>query len=414
MLSFLQKFQKIILASIFFLLPSQLGYHFWPDWAFVFGIRIDYFSPTIYIVDVLIILYLFTKLSKVNSLVQKNRSLFIFTLFIVFLNLFSSILFINSLFKFVRLFLYILFFLTLPQNKSDVEYIFKYLGFGVVVSGTLAALQFFSQSSIGGAFYYLGERALNISSIGASLVNLAGKNYLRPYSTFSHPNSMGGFGLISFAVFYLFYKGPKNFKNLFLVFSQVLIILSFSKTVWVSFLLLIFLKTMKNNKILFYNLILIFFSIGLFFSFLLPLASSNLIGRNPSYPLSVTERLQLASYVKNDNTNKLLGVGLNNFIKGREVYRANTKVLLQPVHNVFLLLIYETGYLGTTYFLLLILNYLIKTRAILNLSFLAIFFSVFFTSLFDHYWLTINQNILILLFFIVYFSRVYKKNYVKL
>src|SRR3989344_9415701 len=37
-------------------LPTQLGRHFWPNFSFVSGIRIDYLSPTLYATDIFILL----------------------------------------------------------------------------------------------------------------------------------------------------------------------------------------------------------------------------------------------------------------------------------------------------------------------------------------------------------------------
>lgn len=48
-----EKIRKIILFWLLLLIPTQLGRHFWFDWSLVWGIRVDYFSPTIYMVDIL-------------------------------------------------------------------------------------------------------------------------------------------------------------------------------------------------------------------------------------------------------------------------------------------------------------------------------------------------------------------------
>ena len=40
------------------LLPVQLGRHFWPDFSFVLGLKIDYLSPTFYLTDLLVLMIL--------------------------------------------------------------------------------------------------------------------------------------------------------------------------------------------------------------------------------------------------------------------------------------------------------------------------------------------------------------------
>ena len=42
-----EKISKIILFWLLLLIPTQLGKHFWFDWSLVWGMRVDYFSPTV-------------------------------------------------------------------------------------------------------------------------------------------------------------------------------------------------------------------------------------------------------------------------------------------------------------------------------------------------------------------------------
>jgi O-antigen ligase len=74
--------------------------------------------------------------------------------------------------------------------------------------------------------------------------------------------------------------------------------------------------------------------------------------------------------------------------------------LLQPVHNIFLLVFAEAGIFG-----LLLLSYLMYkcfrtslTEKNYPLTFVFVF--IVFTGLFDHYWLTLQQNVFLLSIFI--------------
>jgi hypothetical protein len=92
-------FHRILFYFLLALLPTQLGLHFWPQWAMVLGRRIDYLSPTIHITDVLIVLILlfwfielFPRITyHVLSIVYRRRALGIFT-FLIFIciNIFIS------------------------------------------------------------------------------------------------------------------------------------------------------------------------------------------------------------------------------------------------------------------------------------------------------------------------------------
>ena len=107
----------------------------------------------------------------------------------------------------------------------------------------------------------------------------------------------------------------------------------------------------------------------------------------------ITHRIELINAsLKLIKESFLLGVGLNNFIPNL-VKVSNTFVNsweLQPVHNIFLLIFSETGIIGISAFL-----YLVLVPALLtNLSLIAILI----TGLSDHYWITLQQNMLLLTF----------------
>src|ERR1700690_3602089 len=52
------------------LLPTQLGYHFWPNWVLVLGRRVDYLSPTLYGTDILLVA---TIISWIFSSLQQKK-----------------------------------------------------------------------------------------------------------------------------------------------------------------------------------------------------------------------------------------------------------------------------------------------------------------------------------------------------
>ena len=90
------KFKRLPLHQVLFLLllillPTQLGYHFWPNWSFVFGIRSDYLAPTIYFTDILFFFVLiFWYLDKTKNLKLaffNKHKIFIFFSLIFFLPL---------------------------------------------------------------------------------------------------------------------------------------------------------------------------------------------------------------------------------------------------------------------------------------------------------------------------------------
>jgi hypothetical protein len=84
----------------------------------------------------------------------------------------------------------------------------------------------------------LGERYFTISTPGIAKVAMQGKEILRAYGTFSHPNSLAGFYLLQY-VFILYEKRFNKFtflKYLVLGLSSMLVFISFSKIVIILYL----------------------------------------------------------------------------------------------------------------------------------------------------------------------------------
>jgi O-antigen ligase len=107
-----------------------------------------------------------------------------------------------------------------------------------------------------------------------------------------------------------------------------------------------------------------------------------------------------------------VGVGLNNFIPRA----AGVKTLsyyswyLQPVHNVPLLVLVETGLVGFTLFVWFLFK-LIKRSAATSVFFALSIVFILVTAFLDHYWLTLQQNQLLLAVFIGVIYRANKKRF---
>ncbi|MCL5090714.1 MAG: hypothetical protein M1514_01755, partial [Patescibacteria group bacterium] len=90
------------------------------------------------------------------------------------------------------------------------------------------------------------------------------------------------------------------------------------------------------------------------------------------------------------------GVGLNNFIPAAaDQLLVGPSRFLQPVHNIFLLQLSETGLLGLLGLLGLIslpIWILIKRRNFAAKFLIAVWVIIFFLGLFDHYFLTLPQG----------------------
>jgi len=346
-----------LISLLSLLLPTQLGFHFNNFDSTVYGFRIDYLIPTVYLSDIVAFAII---LFGLFSLKIKKSHLFYALIFVCYalLNVYISDNHISSIYKWLKVFEMSLLAVVIANTKKiDVfKHFIKPLSYSVLIVCLLGIAQYINKSSIGGLFYLLGERSFLFSD-----PNIAPY----PYSTFSHPNSFAGF-LLVFGLLLMQYRKKFEKKYFWIVLLLVIVnfILTNSLNVYITMGILLMLKISSN-------LLFGIFTIDLTQRF-------------------VTHRLELIqSSWQMIKENFLFGVGLNNFIPNLvKVSRSFVNAWeLQPVHNIFLLIVSETGIFGLLIFLSLFLNISIFS----NFPLIAILFS----GLNDHYWLTLQQNILL-------------------
>jgi len=396
-----------------FLAPSQLSKHFWPNFAYIFGIRVDYLSPTIYLTDIIatgiVFLCLVNKnLNKVFIKIiskLKSKEGFI-VLSIIILNLLFAINPVVALIKWLKVAEFVLLSIVICvlANKVNTKIVFYSLVFSIALFSIIGIAQVFLGSNIGGAMYYLGERSFNLSSPAVALTTLLGRETLRAYSTFSHPNSMAGYLLLVLIILPRFVKD--NVKKIMskMLLSIVLIItilgtlFTFSDGAIVSFIILFSLFFLsKTHRVLFKRLVLVIpIALVIFSVFLNPMLNSrrfeSLVSRQ-----NIQERIYLNEVAMSTfSKSPLIGVGLNNTILTIPKSKiAPPKLwILQPVHNVFLLLLVETGLVGLLTFLYFVYRLIFYSLSKNNTIVFIIMF-ILFTGFLDHYWMTLQQNMLV-------------------
>ncbi len=371
-------FSTILLNLIVFFLPTQLGHHFWPDFSRAAGIKIDYLSPTLYFVDILIILYIASATKKIFTwLMKHHRGINIFLLFIL-VNVWFGLSPLNSLFWWLRQIVYILFFITLRVNKITWSNIKTPLLYSLLTIIFLETCQLLLQHSVGGLFYWLGERFYNSSTPGLAKINFLGTDFIRSPSTFSHPNSLAGFLLIAYYLLH-HYKSP--LWQRLIVFCGL--VLTLSKAALLAFVLVM---SFHLNAIFLINAFLIFSLLQIFIPYL-PRAFQFISDRQFLV-------LPVRGFIKQS---PLAGIGLGNFVPALANYLPGSFLVtgkLQPLHNTTLLYTVEMGTLGVILLLIFIKNNLKKISKPAILSLIAL---VIVSGAFDHYWITLPQNKLILI-----------------
>jgi len=358
-------FSELVFLLLGLVLPFQFGKHFWPASSYLSGIRMDYLSPTLYLTDLVLLLVFAVKFFKQQfkfkgSLLTPEIILAGLLLIINFFVAEEPGLFFYRLFQYLKLAIIIWIFR--KSTKKEAAWFLKGIIFTSFLALILAIQQIANQGSLQGIWYFLGERSFTINSPGISTVSLAGKKLLRGYAFFSHPNSLAGFFLPLVFVFLAFKNLPAFLLAIMLIF------LSFSKFA------------------------LILLAAGLWFWFKKPSVFFLLIVwfllSFKGDPLSLNSRINSFFHAFNFALQHPLGLGLGHYL------HSEIPPFPQPVHNIFLLLTLELGWLVWPFLLMGGEKLLLAAKK--NRLSLFVLGILFLCGNFDHYLLTLNQNLLLL------------------
>jgi len=430
----LNNIRKLLNYLLIIFLPTQVGKHFWPDFSSIKGARVDYLSPTLYFTDMLILLVLvlwifsknkfsifnfpyFAKASRGKQFSIKSKFSIVILTFSLIIGIFISKSPFAGVYGLVKLmeFGFLGIYTAKNINKLKFQNILLMFSVGIIFESVLAIIQYFNHGSIQGIFYFFGERFFNSQTPGIANASLGGELVLRPYGTFSHPNVLAGYLLIGMT---LIVGGIKNHESrikgailiLTLIIGTIALFLTLSRiaiALWLLILIFCFIRKFMIHNSLF----IILFLVGI-----LTLGLATPLGlRFTDIKLTDESIVQRESLIQSSivmiKDNPLFGVGLNNFLINLPAYQKPSAPLsyLQPVHNIFLLVMSETGIIGFSFFVW----FLIKTYRRINSYFIIYPLSlIIILGLFDHYFLTLQQGQLLFSFVLgLCWSKSPKRNY---
>lgn len=381
------RFSDLLIFLFVLFLPTQFGKHFFLPFSHISGVRVDYLAPTVYVTDIFALLLILTHLAEYRTMLRnKTIQVILFLLSLTLIFAFSRDFGLYKFLKVIELFAVGAIFMSRRVNKDTVFY-----GFfcAALIQCFIAVLQFVLRRSLGGEFYYLGERPLGLSMPGIAKAALDGVEMLRPYGTFSHPNSMAGFFLTLYAT-YIFNRPMVNrlFLWSFLILCAVLTIISFSKIAIGTFFFITLAYLLRhkqlggNAQLRAVVVISVGFLCAIFFQ-----ASTD--------PLTISKRITLVydatAIIAAD---AITGVGLGNYLYAQAQFpQMYPSFIMQPVHNIILLVFAEVGVLIGMYLIYVLTNNL---RPLLKTTWIIPYVAILITGMFDHYWLTLQQNWLLL------------------
>lgn len=372
---------------IILILPVNLGKHFIFDFSYVDGVLIDYWIPTVFIQDVLILVFLVFSVLLRRFKVPR---LFFALLILLFVNLVFSVVPLATLSYSLRMALYTLFFICVVQQRNFWNYtvLLKLLYISVCLICFLALFQWFKQGAVFSNYIFFGEQPYSLKTSGILKQSVFNNLVVSPYATFRHPNALAGFLSVTLLLFAYYIKGTQ--KHFILFIGSIVLFLTFSFSAWLSFLFgLLFISTKSSHLVRLYYLAIFFiFVVGIFGLFDTNTLNSNIL---------VHRRFLLSSSAAHTFLqNPLVGTGINTslFTAKDLFYMSRELTFFQPVHNVFWLLLTEGGLL---LFIPFVFFYLyVLSRAHLTSRVYQVFLLQFvILGSFDHYLFTMHQTLLL-------------------
>ena len=292
----------------------------------------------------------------------------------------------------------LLFYVVKRTDFVDAKLISRYFLIGLIVPSLLAIWHFFTQSTF--ASKYLGLAYHASSILGDSVIENGVGRFLRAYGPFDHPNILGG--MMVLGIILVLYsslrkeinRNDRLFYLITLALFYLALLVSFSRTAWLALIIsvpfILFIASRRGKfqrKLIGFFLFLI---IGISAAVVIPNRELFLTRTQTQSRLeqkSISEReLYLEQAQKVISQNPVLGTGAGNYVLDlQKIIPGQASWYYQPVHNYWLLVWAEIGFLGL---LAMIIFWFAAFRKSFKNGLWPIILALFIFSLFDHWLLT--------------------------
>jgi O-antigen ligase len=397
----------LYLAYLFlFLIPLQLRILYFPDQAYIS----DYFSYQkaifLYLSDLVLIVFILSWLLHEKPKFHVELRRIAFPLLIL---AFTGLFHVKQLniglytgFKWLEL-IFLMFYMKHQFGIKEINIGTVLIFASAIIQATIAIFQFHVQHYLG--LSLLGEYIAPLGTSGLSTIDVSGEKLIRAYGTFPHPNVLGAF--LVFGLFMgLYIVSRETYWRRWVVSCGTILLvvgifLSFSRIAWfgagLALASFFFYNIYKKSYQKALTIVLIgLVSCGTIWGFYGKLLENRVFEFKPSSNSIVLRESfnQMAFEVFKNKP--LLGVGIGNYIPTLEEKVALEPWQYQPAHNIFLHLATEMGLVGVGFFLLLMYVCLRSTwnkrKILIGFTFLALGITFGIMSLFDHYFVTIQQG----------------------
>ncbi len=408
--SFIDHFQKInteknLIVVLILLIPVQLAKHFWPDFAYIAGIRSDYLSPKIYLTDFIVfalVVNYFLKFRENNNwmrckITKKNTVMLIaLAMFILTNIILSNSPSVSTLYWLRVVELTAIGIVLIKSQVLIVEELKNMISIPLFYSSVIAITQWFKQQSVGGLLYWLGERRFSLTTPGIAKLDIHGQLFLRPYATFPHPNALAGFLLLGLIIL-VGKRKKRKFDIVVIALSLITLILTFSQASWVIGLILLaawIVKAWRTKVGMVKYVALSMVMLGVVLLKQIPAEQESVVVR----------RMLLEKSIELFSQRPLIGVGLGVGLldmegtKNNLLYTSTRLSQFQPTHNIAMLVLSEGGIVLFMVGVWVIVKSFRKAKVENKWTLLTALLVIIFTGMLDHYWLTLYQNQLMVLF----------------
>lgn len=404
----------------------------------------EWASAFLYLSDLLILillgLWLIRIVTKQSRLDYQKRDFFLLCFFAVSAfsitqSHFSQI----SWYQLLKLAEFIALYFYIRSNRDQVfnlDNILRVVVLSGIFQAVIAISQYIKQASLG--LHWLGESPLHLPGQGIASFYSEFQLILRPYGTMPHPNILATFlfvSLVSFVVLYLSKKSTALFSNdrakialwrkkellligygamlyaFFLTYSRTVIAIPVATLVLLS-IVTWFNKNWRKQVLQYKRQLMTLWGVSVIVvALFLALNYQEVVARVffSKDDEAVTMRLFYNRVAGQDFLNRTwLGSGIGTFVSNLMVTLKHVPSnIFQPVHNIYLLILAETGLLGLAFWGLFIKstirNYFSK-RMEVELPYMrvqdiilpAILVCFLLIGLFDHFFWTLQQGHLLL------------------
>ncbi len=295
----------------------------------------------------------------------------------------------------------VLLFLTISFSGIDKRKMVRWFILGSIIPALLSIWQFSNQLTVGSTLFGLAEHPLLQPGTSVIQSDTIGR-WLRAYGSFPHPNILGGYMvsvLIALFSIQIEKEHVPSWVYVVVVLCSISLILSFSRSAWLSLLLLLLFSFVARSVV--QRRLVYIVGITCIFMLLLnaPLVHTRFSVQSPHEVASVSERGSALEDAKQLLISEpFFGVGPAQYTSALQHTRPEYQPWeYQPVHNALALFLVELGIVGFALFMVICITGIRFLSQMNRLSYESVLLlSITPIVLLDHYYVSLPIGLMLL------------------